>query len=410
VDAIVVTDGERILGLGDLGAGGMGISEGKIQLYTAAAGVDPKTCLPICLDVGTNRDSLLADPDYVGLRRKRPTGIPYFSFVDEFIQAVKAWRPNCLVQFEDFGNHTAFILLSKYRNKVCCFNDDIQGTASITLAGILAALRAKGEEGGLDSQKIMFHGAGEAGVGCGELIALALSTWHNVPLAEARKRVIFMDSKGTVCKSRLSKLQEHKVSFAHDIEFAPDLLSAVRMHKPTVLVGVSTQPGAFSKEVIEAMCANCERPIIFPLSNPTTKAECTFREAFDYSKGRALFASGSPFPPLVAPDSGVTLYPAQANNAYIFPAVGHAAILCKARCIPEEVFLEAARCLSGLSTAEELGQGKLFPSFSSIREVSAQIMARVCEYLCEKGLGDVPQDKKGGEDWVDYAKAKLYNA
>lgn len=414
VRAIVVTDGERILGLGDLGAGGMGISEGKIQLYTAAAGVPPDQCLPICLDVGTNRESLLEDPEYKGLRRRRPMGVEYYSFLDEFVQALRAWRPHCLLQFEDFGNHTAFVLLGKYRNQLCCFNDDIQGTASINLAGILAGLRLK--EGAFSEQKILFHGAGEAGVGCGELIALALSTWHGVPLPEARKRILFMDSKGLVCKSRLSQLQDHKVPFAHDLEHAPDLLQVVRKHKPTVLIGVSTQAGSFTEEVLRAMCENCNRPLIFPLSNPTSKAECTFEEAFAHTDGRCIFASGSPFPPLTVPSpdgmgQGTTYHPAQANNAYIFPAVGYAAILTEASCIPDDVFLEAAKCLAGLSSDEDLERGRLFPPFSKIRETSAHIMAHLCQFFCDEGYGTKPQELRTGEeaDWLQYVKKRMYN-
>jgi len=413
VSVIVVTDGERILGLGDLGAGGMGISEGKILLYTAAAGVAPETCLPICLDIGTNNASLLSDPDYIGLKQKRVVGKEYFDFLQEFVTAVKAWQPHVLLQFEDFGNHTAFILLQKYRNQICCFNDDIQGTAAITLSGILAGLRLKKES--LGDQRILFHGAGEAGVGCGELIALALGLWHGMAMPEARKKILFMDSKGLVCKARLTggkPLQDHKIPFAHDIEFAPDLVSAVKMYKPTVLIGVSTQLGAFSKQVIETMGEHCERPLIFPLSNPTSKSECTYEEAFSATKGKVIFASGSPFPPLlssgfVSNATTTTFYPAQANNAYIFPAVGHAAVLCKAKTIPEEVFLEAAKCLSELSSMEDLACGKLFPMFESIQQVSSKIMARVCQYLVSRDLGDMPKDFTG--NWLDYTTKAMYH-
>uniref|UniRef100_A0A7S3E223 Malic enzyme n=2 Tax=Chloropicon laureae TaxID=464258 RepID=A0A7S3E223_9CHLO len=404
VTTIVATDGERILGLGDLGAGGMGISEGKILLYTAAAGVAPTDCLPICLDVGTNNEQLLSDPAYIGLRQRRPTGEAYFSFIEEFVAALKQWQPHVLLQFEDFGNHTAFLLLQKYRNQVCCFNDDIQGTAAITLSGILASLRLKRES--LADQRILFHGAGEAGVGCGELIALALASWHGLSLVEARKRVLFMDSKGLVCKARLGKLQDHKITFAHDIAFAPDLLSVVRTHRPTVLIGVSTQAGAFSREVIEAMAAHCDRPVIFPLSNPTSKSECSYEEAFAGTRGRVIFASGSPFPPL-STGAGGTFYPAQANNAYIFPAVGHAAVLTRAKCIPEEVFLEAAACLAELSSDRDLACGKLFPSFSNIRPVSARIMARVGKYLCDRGFGERPAGLVN-DDWHGLATASMY--
>jgi len=403
IKVAVVTDGERILGLGDLGAGGMGISEGKILLYTAAAGVAPETCLPICLDVGTNNEALLNDPEYIGLRHKRAVGHAYFSFVDEFVRALKAWQPNLLLQFEDFGNHTAFMLLNKYRNQLCCFNDDIQGTAAITLSGILAALRLKGES--LADQKVLFYGAGEAGVGCGELIALALSTWHGYSMVEARKRILFMDSKGLVCKSRLDTLQEHKISFAHDMDYVPDLLSAVKLHRPTVLIGLSTQRGAFTQDVIREMRAHCERPVLFPLSNPTHKAECTYEEAFMGSSGKVIFASGSPFLPITT-SNGETFYPAQANNAYIFPAVGHAAVICKAKTIPEEVFLEAARTLSELSSYSDLEHGRLFPSFSEIRSVSSKIMARVCKYLCENGYGEIPEGLK--DSWLEFTSGSMY--
>ena len=402
IDVIVVTDGERILGLGDLGAGGMGISEGKILLYTAAAGVDPQKCLPICLDVGTNNESLLSDPKYIGLRQKRALGSAYFEFMHEFLLAVKAWQPHVLLQFEDFGNHNAFILLNKYRNQLCCFNDDIQGTASITLSGILAGMRLKGES--LKDQKILFHGAGEAGVGCGELIALALHQSTGISVPEARKQVLFMDSKGLVCRSRLEKLQDHKIPFAHDVSFVPDLITAVKVYKPTVLVGVSTQAGAFSEQVIHAMCENCERPLIFPLSNPTSKSECTYKEAFEGTSGKVIFASGSPFPP-IRDSNGKIFYPAQANNAYIFPAMGHAAVLCKATCITDEVFLEAAKCLATLSSEEDLERGKLFPSFSQIKDVSARIMAHVCKYLCDNQFGVKPANCN---DWFEYASKAMY--
>ncbi|KAL3679573.1 hypothetical protein R1sor_022529 [Riccia sorocarpa] len=313
IQVIVVTDGERILGLGDLGAGGMGISEGKIILYTVFGGVDPKRCLPVCIDVGTNTDRLLEDPEYIGLKQNRVRGEKYYALLDEFVDALKQWQPHLLLQFEDFGNTNAFQVLERYQNQICSFNDDIQGTACISLAGLLSALRVTGKK--LDEQRILFLGAGEAGTGIGKLIALAIVQKCGIPLEEAVKSCFYVDSKGLVCKSR-SGLQHHKLLFAHDVPFQPDLLSAVKALRPTILVGVSTITGAFSKEVLEAMRDYNERPVVFPLSNPTSKAECTFEEAYQHTGGTVVFASGSPFPPFVTNDER-TLFPAQANNAYI---------------------------------------------------------------------------------------------
>ncbi|GBG68540.1 hypothetical protein CBR_g3084 [Chara braunii] len=287
VKVVVVTDGERILGLGDLGAGGMGISEGKILLYTVIGGVDPMVCLPVCLDVGTDNASLLEDPEYKGLRQKRLRGAEYDEFVEEFVSALYAWQEHVLLQFEDFGNHNAFELLSKYRHQYCCFNDDIQGTACIVLAGLVAALRVTG--GSFPEQKILFLGAGEAGTGIGELIAMALAKSYGVSLDEARRVCYFMDSKGLVCKSRTG-LQSHKINFAHDIPYQATLVDAVRTLRPTALIGVSTIAGAFTREVLELMAEINERPIVFPLSNPTSKSECTFVDAFNWTAGRVVVA------------------------------------------------------------------------------------------------------------------------
>ena len=316
VAVAVVTDGERILGLGDLGAGGMGISEGKILLYTVCAGVRPSACLPVCLDVGTNNQRLLDDPNYKGLRRTRLKGEAYDALVDEFMREMRAWQPRCLVQFEDFGNANAFRILEKYRTTGPCFNDDIQGTAAITLAALLSSLRAT--KGKLEDQKVLFYGAGEAGVGIGELIAMAMEK-TGMSHKEAMERCYFMDSKGLVCKSRLDGLQPHKVAFAHDVEYQPDLLSAISAVKPTALIGVSTIGGAFTEDVVKAMCALNERPIIFPLSNPTSKSECTFEQAMAWSDGKVVFASGSPFDPVVRPRDGVKSLPSASEQRVRFP-------------------------------------------------------------------------------------------
>ena len=406
VAVAVVTDGERILGLGDLGAGGMGISEGKILLYTVCAGVHPSTCLPVCLDVGTNNERLLGDPNYKGLRRKRLQGEAYDALVDEFMREMRAWQPSCLVQFEDFGNSNAFRILEKYRHTGPCFNDDIQGTAAITLAALLSALRVT--KGKLEDQRVLFYGAGEAGVGIGELIAMAMEK-TGMSHKEAMERCYFMDSKGLVCKSRLSGLQPHKVAFAHDVEYQPDLLSAISAVKPTALIGVSTIGGAFTQDVVKAMCALNERPIIFPLSNPTSKSECTFEQAMAWSDGRVVFASGSPFNPVVRPRDGVKIFPAQANNAYVFPALGYAAALTHATRITDDLFLAAAESLAHITTDEEIEAGHLFPDMNSIRQVSVTLTAEICEMIVAKGLGRAPSGVATHQDWLAYIASHQYD-
>ncbi|KAL4857157.1 NADP-dependent malic enzyme [Chlorella vulgaris] len=386
VRVVVVTDGERILGLGDLGAGGMGISEGKSLLYTAAAGVPPHQILPVTLDVGTNNQALLKDPAYAGLRKPRVTGQAYEEVVAEFVAALKAWQPHVLLQFEDFANHTAFHLLDTYRSQLCCFNDDVQGTACVCLAGVLSALRATGAS--LADQRILFHGAGEAGTGIGELIAICLERRHGMTRQQGRRACLFMDSKGLVCSAR-TDLQHHKRPFAHDVPPCRTLLEAIQQMKPTVLIGVSTMAGSFSSEVLRAMAALNERPIIMPLSNPTSKSECTFQAAVAATEGRVLFASGSPFPP--CQHGGRSLHPAQANNAYIFPAVGHAAVLTRCREI-RRVFLVAAETLAGLSSVADLEAGLLFPRFSAIKAVSTRLIAACADFMVRTGLGSLPAD------------------
>eukprot|EP00197_Chlamydomonas_leiostraca_P005503 CAMPEP_0202866184 /NCGR_PEP_ID=MMETSP1391-20130828/7245_1 /ASSEMBLY_ACC=CAM_ASM_000867 /TAXON_ID=1034604 /ORGANISM="Chlamydomonas leiostraca, Strain SAG 11-49" /LENGTH=597 /DNA_ID=CAMNT_0049546107 /DNA_START=115 /DNA_END=1908 /DNA_ORIENTATION=- len=404
VRVIVVTDGERILGLGDLGANGMGISEGKIQLYTAIGGVNPDQCLPVCIDMGTNNEKLLADPEYKGLRQKRLTGAAFDELMDEFMGALRQWKDHILLQFEDFGNTNAFRLLDNFRNRQCCFNDDIQGTACVSLAGILAALRASGKP--LKDQRIVFYGAGEAGTGIGELFAKAVHKKHGIPLEEARKQCFFLDSRGLVCKSRMAELQHHKIPFAHDVEFQPDLLASVKALKPTILIGVSTIAKAFSEEVVREMAALNERPIIFPLSNPTSKSECTYEEAFNWTDGRVVFASGSPFAPLT--HNGVEYHPAQANNAYIFPSVGHAAVLTKSTAITDDMFLVAADELSRMSPQAAIQQGFLFPPFHEIAQVSRTLIAKVAEHIVESGMGTRPEGE-GAYGWEVFTDDHMWH-
>ena len=386
VRIIVVTDGERILGLGDLGANGMGIPVGKLSLYTACAGVPPSWCLPVTLDVGTENDSLLADPLYLGLPQRRLEAHAYDALVDELMNGVGALFPQALVQFEDFGNKNAFRLLRRYRGTACCFNDDIQGTASVCLAALYSALRLiPGSR--LTSQKILFLGAGEAGTGIASLVASAMAD-DGLSESDARHRCWFFDSKGLVVSSR-TDLAEHKRRFAHDYAPLPDLTSAVRALRPTALIGVSGQGRAFTREVVAAMAEINERPIVFPLSNPTSNSECTAEQAYEWSAGRAIFASGSPFSPVTF--RGRTLVPAQANNAYIFPGLGLGVISCAAHRVTDEMFLTAARVLAGTVSESDLACGRLFPPIQRIREISASVAAAVAELAYARGLATAPR-------------------
>ncbi len=385
VRIIVVTDGERILGLGDLGSNGMGIPVGKLSLYTACAGVAPSQCLPITLDVGTNTQSLLDDPLYIGTRERRLRGEDFDSFIAEFFRAVREVFPHAVIQFEDFGTNNAFRLLDYYRDKVSAFNDDIQGTASVVLSGIYSSLRLTG--GALKDQRFLFLGAGEAGIGIADLITSAMIA-EGLPEAEARKRSWHVDSKGLVVKSR-TDLAPHKLPYAHEHEPMPDLLAAVKALKPTGIIGVSGQPGKFTQEIVEAMAELNERPLVFSLSNPTSKSECTAEEAYTWTKGRAIFASGSPFDPVTL--DGVTHVPGQGNNAYVFPGVGLGIIACESSRVTDEMFFEAAKTLAGLVTEEDLALGRVYPAMTRIREVSAAIATTVAEIAYERGFARRPK-------------------
>ncbi|MGC8744769.1 MAG: NAD-dependent malic enzyme [Verrucomicrobiia bacterium] len=398
VRVIVVTDGERILGLGDLGAFGIGIPIGKLSLYTACAGVDPAWCLPVMLDVGTENENMLNDPLYTGIKQKRVRGEEYDAFVDEFITAVQKVFPKALIQFEDFANLNAFRLLEKYRNKVCTFNDDIQGTAAVTLAGIYSALRITGKP--LTEQTILFLGAGEAGTGIGELIVSAMVS-EGLTEEEAKRRCWFVDSKGLVVKSR-TNLAEHKLKFAHDYPFCPDLLSAIKSLKPTVLIGVSGMPQTFNQEVIKEMSQLNERPVIFALSNPTSKSECTAEQAYLWSDGKAIFASGSPFPPVNY--NGKTFVPGQGNNAYIFPGVGLGVVACRAKRVTDSMFFEAAKTLASLVAESDLEAGRVYPPLQSIREVSAKIAEAVVQIAFKEKLAGV----KKTSDISQLVKSVIY--
>ena len=377
---IVVTDGERILGLGDLGANGMGIPVGKLSLYSACAGVNPEVCLPVMLDVGTNNEQLLKDPYYVGLRRKRLTGKAYYDFIDEFITAARKAFPSVLIQFEDFANHSAFQLLDKYRTQYCVFNDDIQGTAAVALAGLFSALRIKG--GKLSEERLLFLGAGEAATGIADLVVTAMMA-EGLSEAEARKRIWLVDSRGLVVKDR-EGLNKHKLPYAHEHAPIGDFLSAIKTLKPTAIIGVAAVGGTFTLEVLRTMAEINEQPIVFALSNPTSKAECSAEEAYRHTDGRALFACGSPYDPVTL--NGKTFVPRQGNNSYIFPGLGLGAIACGATLVTDEMFMAAARTLAGLVTDDDLKQGSLYPALPRIREVSVQIAAAVARVAYRRSL------------------------
>jgi malate dehydrogenase (oxaloacetate-decarboxylating)(NADP+) len=385
---IVVTDGERILGLGDLGANGMGIPVGKLSLYTACAGIHPKLCLPIVLDIGTNNEELLNDKYYVGIRRHRIRGSAYDEFIHEFVTAAREVFPGVIIQFEDFANQQAFHLLEKYRDVIPVFNDDIQGTAAVALAGLISALRVT--KGKLVDQKILFLGAGEAATGIADLVVTAMMA-AGLSQPEARARVWLVDSQGLVVKSR-TELSAHKQHYAHDHVPVGDFISAVNVLEPTAIIGVAAVGGTFTADVLETMARLNERPIIFALSNPTSKAECSAADAYKYTGGRALFACGSPYDPVKL--DGRTLVPRQGNNSYIFPGVGLGAIVSAASRITDEMFMAAATTLAGLVTDADLAQGSLYPALRRIRKVSAAIGVEVASIAWQRGLaaGDPPDD------------------
>lgn len=395
---IVVTDGERILGLGDLGAAGMGIPIGKLSLYTACAGINPTQCLPVMLDVGTNNEAFLDDPLYLGLERRRERGPAYDELVAEFIEAVRDAFPRALVQLEDFGNSNAFRLLAQYREQLPLFDDDIQGTGAVALAGLLGALRISGGE--LAGQRVLFYGAGQAGIGIGSTIVAAMLE-QGVPLEQARQCCWFFDSQGLLVGGRDS-IPPQKAPFAHSHAPVEDFAEAVRVLEPTAIIGCAGRAGVFDEEVVKTMAGLNERPIVFALSNPTANAECSAADAYGWSDGRAIFASGSPFAPV--PVGNRTLVPGQGNNAYIFPGVGLGAVASGASAVTDEMFLAAARLLASLVSEEDLAAGRVYPCLSRIREVSALIAAEVAGIAHARGLAREPQPA----DMLAQVKAHMF--
>jgi malate dehydrogenase (oxaloacetate-decarboxylating)(NADP+) len=385
VDIVVVTDGSRILGLGDLGTNGMGIPIGKLSLYVAGAGLYPYRTLPVMLDVGTDNRALREDPLYLGRRARRLTDEDFYRVVDAFVRAVRGRWPNALIQFEDFSNNHAFPLLERYRDHMLCFNDDIQGTGAVALAGILSALRITG--GRLADQRVLFLGAGSAARGIADMLVTAVMEDSGLDRERAREVIWMLDSRGLVTRERYPTLTEHKRPFAKEAPAIKGLTEAIGYLHPTVLIGVCGQPGSFTEEAVREMHRHCERPVVFPLSNPTAKAECTPEQVYDWTDGAALVASGSPFPPVTR--GRRLLVPGQCNNMYIFPGVGMGVVCCGASRVTDAMFHAAAHTLAAQVGEDSLGVGQLYPDLTLIREMSARIAAAVCEVAFEQGLAGI---------------------
>jgi malate dehydrogenase (oxaloacetate-decarboxylating)(NADP+) len=391
---ICVSTGGRILGLGDIGANGMGIPIGKLQLYTACAAVPPSCLLPVLLDIGTTNDTLRADPLYLGLRERPPSDKELDELVEEFVQAVQQVFPGCCIHFEDWKGTDAIRMLERYADKVLCYNDDIQGTASAALVGLTTALLIN--DAPLTEQRILFFGAGSAAIGIANLIVSAMQM-KGLSQDAARRRISMFDIDGLLEPSR-AELSESQKVYAHKAQPSNDLGTTIETLKPTVLVGVSTKGGAFNQRVVETMSRLNERPIIFALSNPTDKAECTAEQAFTWSKGKALFAAGVQFPDVIV--DGKTFHPGQMNNFYIFPAIGLATYVARPRRITDECFIVAAEATADQVSPALRAKGMLFPGQANILETEVTTATRVAEFMFEKGLAQAerPHDIRA---WIE---------
>ena len=398
VRIIVITDGERILGLGDLGANGMGIPIGKLSLYCACAGIAPQQTLPVMFDVGTDNEELINNPIYLGMRQKRIRDESYNELMDEFIEAATERYPGVLIQFEDFIAKNAFSLLNKYRDNRFCFNDDIQGTAAVVLAGVYASTRIS--QVAFKDLKFIFMGAGSAASGIGSMIAQALIA-EGLSDEEAHGRLWFYNRKGLVNKNQKT-LPDHIQKFAHDLPDC-DFIDAIDVHQPDILIGATGVPATFTEEIVSKLAKVKSRPGVFALSNPTSRAECTAEQAYEWTEGRAIFASGSPFDPVTF--NGKTYHPGQGNNAYIFPGVGLGMISCKARTIPDSVFLESAKALAQSVSEQDLSNGSIYPKIDEIREVSLNIATAVAKfaYANELTAGSEP------ENLADFIRSRMYD-
>jgi malate dehydrogenase (oxaloacetate-decarboxylating)(NADP+) len=395
---ICVTDGGRILGLGDLGANGAGIPIGKLQLYTACAGVPPQYLLPMYLDAGTNNEQYLHDPLYLGMRKTRPPTAELFSFVDEFVEAVQEVFPKCCIHFEDWTGVDAVHLLQRYRDKYCVYNDDVQGTAGITLAGMINAVKLKGTK--LKDEKYLFLGAGSAGIGLADLLCSALVA-QGISLKDAQSRVYMFDVNGLLESSR-TDLVDFQKPYAHSHAPTKDFVAAIESIKPTTIIGVSTIGGAFTQKVVESMSRINDRPVILALSNPTEHAECTAEQAYSWSKGKAIYAAGVQFAPVHY--KGQTFLPGQANNFYIFPAVGMAIFATQAKRVTDEMFIEAGQAVADQVAPELLKQGLLYPLQSNILETEIQTAARVAKLVFDSGLARVERPA----DMVSFIRRHVY--
>jgi malate dehydrogenase (oxaloacetate-decarboxylating)(NADP+) len=395
---ICVTDGGRILGLGDLGANGMGIPIGKLQLYTACAGVPPQYLLPMYLDAGTNNEQYLHDPLYLGMRKTRPQTDDLYSFVDEFMQAVQEVFPKCCVHFEDWTGVDAVHLLQRYRDKYCIYNDDVQGTAGIVLTGMINAAKLKGKK--LSDERYLFLGAGSAGIGLADLLCSAMVE-DGLTLKQAQSQVYMFDINGLLETTR-TDLVDFQKPYAHKHDPTRDFVAAIESIKPTTIVGVSTIGGAFTQKVVEAMSRINERPVILALSNPTDHAECTAEQAYTWSKGKAIYAAGVQFQPVSL--NGQTFLPGQANNFYIFPAIGMAVFATQASRVTDEMFIEAARAVADEVSPDLLNQGLLYPLQSNILETEIETAARVAKLVFDSELARVSRPT----DMVAFIRGHVY--
>jgi malate dehydrogenase (oxaloacetate-decarboxylating)(NADP+) len=395
---IVVTSGQRVLGLGDLGANSMPIPIGKLVLYTACAGVPPQYTLPIVMDCGTTNAALLDDPLYLGLRRPRPAETELDDLVEEFVRAVQEEFPYCCIQFEDWARGDAFRLLARYRHQVCCFNDDIQGTGAVALAGILSALRVTG--GSLRDQCVLFLGAGSAAVGIANLLSQAIIADRLAP--ERSRERIWMFNRNGLIESGRSHLADYQLPFIHPHEPLDDFYEAIESIRPSIIIGVSTAAKAFDRQVIEAMARINERPIIFALSNPTSRSECTAEEAYAWSGGRALFASGSPFAPVRY--NNRTLIPSQCNNMYVFPAIGIAVYATRAARVTDNMFIAAARALTDQVNSADVEHGLLYPPQANIFDTEVHVAESVAQVVFSEGLAGVEQPR----DLRTFIESQLY--
>ena len=394
----VVTNGERILGLGDLGICGVGIPIGKLILYTSCGGVPPEYTLPIVLDAGTNNQTFINDPLYPGLKKKRVSGAAFDDFVEAFVAAVNEVFPKICIQWEDFAGKDAIRILDKYYDKVCTFNDDMQGTAGVATAGIITASRFSGKP--FREQKVLFLGAGAAAFGIADMLVHKFQK-DGLSKEEALERVWMFDVNGLLVKSR-TDLADYQKPFAHESEPSDDFAKSILNIKPTAIIGVSTVGGAFNQQVIENMCVVNERPVIFPYSNPTSRSECTAEQAYTWSKGKAIFASGSPFAPVTF--EGRTFTPGQGNNVYIFPAIGLAVFATEANRVTNEMFVTAAEAVAEQITEEDFAKGLIYPHINNILDVSYNVAVKVAEKIFESGLAGIKKPK----DLGTFIKSKMY--